>query len=536
MPTLSIRQLTPDDRYWRIDWFGEFSYPPDQRRSQPNVRVAISPLACDPADTAALLSNIATSQNNQRLAWVPVGILGAVRIGDIWKNGQCALSPNYQTEKFTKLNIQKETTDFVKSGITLDGGFILPVSEHPWHLQQTMSYCLKVKLANDKKIIIPCVELIRFYFGSSSKLLHLLFTRQMSKEDFYKSMQLNEATGVLHLKLAAGLSGMSAADIGRISLSHDAWRSARLIFDTCMAASVQRELIFPYTGFPFIGNTTLIATGKWLPHNHKPDQTFVVYHLNSCSHPFPFDSLSYESSDDRKVSVAKNGGKIGPGNPSSRFIKKTAAPISQALTDTDPGKSKSIKEVWQAGGQRFPDLTNKRIWRERYDTADPPNILFAKDIAAQIEQVSVGAGAACNGSTREIDLGQGHNYEQIQDIDLKKNKFVADGVKLALSQPSVLANKVTEAVLITVPGYSHPVISLPHLVDENGEIHPVSFHTDGRGNTRCRRGCFVELAKNDAKHGKYFIIEPINKSDKAMAIRVRSFDLALAMGKLICPR
>lgn len=532
MSTLHIRQLTPDNRYWRIDWFGEFSYPPGQRRSQPSVQVAISPLLCNPEDYTALLSTTATSHNNQRLAWLPIGILGAVRIGDIWKDGQCVLSPSYQTERFEKLDIRRETTNFVKSGMTLDGAYLLTVSAHPWHIQCTMSFCLKVSLANEKRLIIPCIELIRFYFGSSSRLLNLLFTKQISKDDFYKNMQLAETTGHLHLKLASGLSGMSAADIGRLSLNQDAWRAARLIFDRCMAASVQREPIYPYTGFPFIGKTDLIVSGKWLPHGGKPDETFVVYSLRSCSHPFPFDSLSYESSDDRKVSLPKNRTENSQGNQSSTFIKKSVKPESQTLADTDPGKSRSNKEFWETGSPRFPDLINKRIWRESYDTADPPVILFSKEVCTQTEKVSVGNGVSSNGDTREIDIGQGHNYEQIQDIDLKKHKFVADGVKLALRQTKSVF-QITEAVLITLPGYSHPVISLPHLVDENGEIHLVSFHTDGRGNTRCRRGCFVDLRKNDGNHRRAFIVEREDTENKVRVITVRDFDLAVAMGMLV---
>ena len=38
MPTLSISQLTPDERLWRIDWFGECHYPSGRRNSQPSVR------------------------------------------------------------------------------------------------------------------------------------------------------------------------------------------------------------------------------------------------------------------------------------------------------------------------------------------------------------------------------------------------------------------------------------------------------------------------------------------------------------------
>jgi hypothetical protein len=127
MPTLSIRQLTPDDRYWRIDWFGELGYPPGRNNSQPNFRIAISPVLCDPSDSTALLSPGATNLNNQREVWLPVGILGLVKIGDIWKNGQCAFTPDYQIEKFEKLEIKKGTTTFIKAGLPLDNEYLLPL-------------------------------------------------------------------------------------------------------------------------------------------------------------------------------------------------------------------------------------------------------------------------------------------------------------------------------------------------------------------------------------------------------------------------
>lgn len=221
-PTLSILQLTPDERMWRIDWFGEFYYPPVLSNSQPSVRVAISPVLCDPTDSDAMLAATASNLNNQRQISLKVGLLGLVKIGDVWQNGQHISTPNYQTEKFEKLNINKTTSTFIKAGLPINGEFIIPLDEHPWHRLQTMSYCLCVALPNEKRIIIPCVELIRFYFGSSSKLLHLLFTKQITPEDFWKSSHFNNSSGHLHLKLAENLSGMSSADIGRIALDNNA--------------------------------------------------------------------------------------------------------------------------------------------------------------------------------------------------------------------------------------------------------------------------------------------------------------------------
>jgi len=356
-----------------------FTTHPFLNNSQPSVRVAISPVLCDIANPNAMLAATASNLNNQRQISLKVGLLGLVKIGDIWQNGQCISTPDYQTERFEKLNINKTTAFIIKAGLPINGEFILPLDEHPWHHQQTKSYCLCVTLPNDKRIVIPCVELIRFYFGSSSKLLHLLFTRQISTEDFWKHSNFDNHSGHLHLKLAENLSGMSAADIGRITLDNNAWRTARLIFDTCMTASAAHEPIYPFTGFPFIGETDLVCTGKWLSYGTIPNATFVVYQLKSCSHPFPFKSLSYEIADNKKVAAKKNQPtNQTPKSDNKTVTLKSAEIKTQSVVDTDPGKSKSSKEHWMEGTPRFIDLAKKRVWRERYDTIDPPRHNFSK--------------------------------------------------------------------------------------------------------------------------------------------------------------
>lgn len=530
--TLSISRLTPDERMWRIDWFGEFYYPPILGNSQPSVRVAISPVICDTVDSVTMLTTTATNLNNQRQISLKVGLLGLVKIGDIWQNSQCISTPDYQTERFETLNINKTTASIIKAGLPINGEFILPLDEHPWHQQQTKSYCLCVTLSNDRRIVIPCVELIQFYFGSSSKLLHLLFTRQISSEDFWRHSNFDNSSGHLHLKLAESLSGMSAADIGRIALDNNAWRAARLIFDTCMAASAAGEPIYPFTGFPFIGETDLVCTGKWLSYGTTPNATFVVYQLKSCSHPFPFKSLSYETADNKKVAAKKNKPADQTPKSDNKTVTLQSADIkTQSVVEADPGKSKSSKEHWIEGTPRFIDLAKKRVWRERYDTIDPPATILVNGAAIN-EQVSVGSGKNSNKKTRSIDVGKGYSRSELSEIDSKQHKFVLDGIKVAIKRLKLQTNKITTE-LITLPGNTHPVISLPYLVDEYGEINPISICDDGRSGERMRRGCFIEIIENEKMRYRFFIVERKHIKDMVRAINVRGFMLLYAMEALI---
>jgi hypothetical protein len=530
MPSLSIPFLTLDDRHWRIDWFGELSFPGGtNRRSQASIRVAVSPLNCDKADNQALLSTDGTDHHHQKLRWLPVSMLPYVQVGDIWQNGQAIYVPEYQREKFIGLEISKETTDFIKAGLAIEDAFILPLSQHPWHRNQTQSYCVNVALPNEKRLVIPCIELIRFYFGSSGNLLHRLFSTQIAFDPLWKSKHFDPIAEKLHLKLADGISGASASDIGRIALDNEAMYSARKIFDTCLLSLLDHKPVYTYTGFPFTGKTNLVASGKWLSYGTKDDSTFLVYRLESCSHPFPFKSLSYEVSESTKLRMQKNkSAKLSEDAEEQKVQGTGYISGKQTLSEDDPGNSRSSKEHKIKVHPRFPDLSSKMVWRERYDTVDAPEILQTKSLVD--EEISVGTQIG-NSKVRAVDI----TFHTSTEIDTKTSrlpKFVRDGIKTAIKNAN-LNSKNVKTSLITLSGYSNPVISLPYLVDEDGEINQISFYSNGYGEQRMRRACFAEIKEGEFTYYRVFVVEPEIPMGEIFLIDVQEFDLKKGMIRLI---
>jgi hypothetical protein len=259
-PRISV--FPKDKTNWRIDWFGDIAFPNRLvRRKQPSVLVHLSRVTDNrfPTDPSVLLSPKSTRPAQfQKRVWVSVGTLALLRIGDIWHDGQLVLRPDYEIEKFHNVQISKDSTSLVKAGLNLDeGGFLLPLSEHPWHLQCTMSYCLMVQLPENRRMIIPCLELIRFYFGSSSNLLSKLFLPPLKRESLFSSAMLDPKTRKLQIELAERMSGASAADIGRIAINPVATHAARIIGASCLRASTSGQLIYPQAIFPFEGTTVL---------------------------------------------------------------------------------------------------------------------------------------------------------------------------------------------------------------------------------------------------------------------------------------
>ncbi len=525
-----VLKLTPDHRMWRIDWLGELHFPHYHGGSQPSIYVSISPLQCDVNQNDALLSPASTILSQQRRVSVKLGLLPLIKIGDVWQNGYCVSSPEYQGEQFKDLSIDKTTIKRIKAGFSIDDAFILPLQEHPWHANETKSFCICISLPDERRIVIPCLELIRFYFGSSSRFLHLLFTKRIEGSDFWEHMHFNEGKKHLHLKLAKELNSYTAGDVGRIALDSKAWSSARLIYSSCMVSSLANEMIYPYTYFPFMGKTDLICTGKWLSEGSRLNSTFLVFNIKSCSHLFPFNSLSYELQKNQKITRHKS-----EKNNQNLYVNKTAnvmninANSSHTLTDKDPSKTKATKDFLIDGLVRFPDLSRKRVWCEKYETEDPPAKILVNS-EAKIEEIGVGQSSyeKSNQSVSSIEVGCVSNRLKINEIDPKRYKFVVDGAALALKQMNLQVDKVSTE-LVTLPGYTHPVIALPQLVDEDGVIDAISFCKGRGGIDRVRRCCFIDITDTASLHHQVFIVEPQNYNDVLRAIPIIKFELKHAI-------
>lgn len=493
----NLPNLTPDDRIWRVDWFGDCGYPGSVRRyAQPSVKVVLSALRCAPLDQLALLSPEATDHQHSHETWIPVAALPIVAIGDLWQSGERIASPEYQKECFNKLQITPETASFIKAGLALDDRFLIPLNRHPWHRLHTQSYCVSITLPGQRRLLVPCMEIIRFYFGSSSNLLQRLFTNPLTKSTLWASKRFDPVTQHLHLVLENRLSGVSASDIGRIAESPLAWRSAAGIHASCQRASVQRHPVYPYTGFPFEGLTDLTASGIWLPFGDIENSTFLAYRLLSCSHPFPFKSLSYEASD-RKAMYDR---KCGQGDKADSFSKGHVSRESKTV-DADPDAKRTGKSPGVHADHRFPDLVRKPVWREKLEAMPKADVfLMKKD--GNLEQVAFGEGCGQSDATgADVRLGT--------DVDAADNSravplFVKRGLKMVAELPEFIGEKL-ELKLVCLPGRTQPVFSLPVVIDENGEINGKLQLTLPSGDIRQRRACAIEICVN-ARVIKYFLI------------------------------
>ena len=424
-----------------------------------------------------------------------VGTLLMLRVGDIWRNGVLVDHPDYQLVEFPNLQINDTTVSLIKAGLNPDDqGFLLPMAEHPWHMQCTHSYCVMVALPENRRLIIPCVELIRFYFGSSSGLLSKLFLPPLERKELYSNPRFNKITGLLELDLAEKISGASASDIGRLCLDPVAWRAALHVGSSSLAASLQKQRVYPQAFFPFEGETSLTAVGKWLSFAGQEQSTFIVYSLRSCSHPFPFRSLRYKTPDSQRV-----GGK-GQQKPSvapSTIRRSVPDSPNQLLVEQDASNRLELKTRLVSDRPRFPDLTRKKVLKRK----DAPMEKVA-------DAVTVVGGTAVD----HASVGEPGSERRIRPIDLA----IVPGLdeKHRLSIPVFLHEAINDldrldglgVELLTQSdddGWSFP-LDVP--VDEDGEISPLLFVHDENMRPRLRRVAAFSV-KNDQEQVALVLIE-----------------------------
>lgn len=478
-----------DGNTWRVDWYGDVSFP-DRRQSykQPSVCVAISKVLLGHAER----SEQPHSARNQRQIWVPVGLLPHIRIGDIWQNGLRLALEQAPSISFDNLRISRSSCRVVKAGFSKnDRMFLLPAEAHPWHMHHTHSYCVVVKTTHDRQLVIPCTELIRFYFGSSSSLIARLFSPPLTRKQLYTASRYCSTSGRLYLKLAQGVSGYSASDIGRIHQDRAAWAAASEIGASLIAATMRKEKAYPRSHFPFSGETSLVVTGQWLPFGGEPDKSFLVHSIQSCSHPFPFRTLAYDMiKSHAEASIEKNRGLSATHGQTSKFSRLTNSP---SVVHRDPSKffSPSIWHTYQ--GVKFPDLETKSVFKKGPSTFRRPEQSTQLLRASKADAFAISEPSGTQRPVRPLTL-------EISPRTSSPPPFLQPILTELFSIPALSLNLMTES------HHDGWCVSINAMQDDNRVIDNRLYIKENK-TERVRRACVLHIEIEDQSLGLLVVLE-----------------------------
>jgi hypothetical protein len=478
-------------KLYRIDWLGDVCFP-DKRVSyrQPSIAVVLSEVVRTKDGYEA-----AVPKQRQVQRFAPVGLLSLLQIGDVWQTGRRVDSVSATRTEFKKLEINQDSTRIIKAGAELqDKGFLIPFSAYAGHSLHTKSYCLLTQLPDSKNLVIPCAELIRFYFGSSSKLLGRLFTPPLRRASLYTLDSLRPRSGRLVLQLGPEMSGYSAADIGRIARSSEAWHAAATIGTSLLQATTRGQRAYPYTHFPFQGSTDLVVTGEWLPQGKKAKQTFLVHRIESCSHPFPFRTLQYRMGYSSSTLSQRTEEK--PSNLMSQTGGQSMAKKPVEFVNQDPSRQLHPTQLAFNRCPKFPDLEAKAVFRLLLAPFSIGNHSDGHARRSQVNQIGVADATGTSRPVRPAEVLVGNAPPDIKNAPM----FLRDTLKQLASSSGLGFKSLTESPL---DGWSIPIHALQE--DERPIDKGLMIKRDGQ--VRPRRVCILQINGERHNLGHLVVVE-----------------------------
>ncbi|MGV8898658.1 MAG: hypothetical protein ACOH2B_05340 [Burkholderiaceae bacterium] len=386
----------------------------------------LSKLASKPCDID--LNTHLPSFQKQRGIDLPVGFLPILRIGDIWREERYITSPSYTTESFQDVLIDDDhCTSIVASAFESTNGsdskrFLLPLAHHPFHMNHPRSKCVLISLpGSENKIIIPQLELARFYFGSSSALIAKLFSYGMILNEIYdyNATIPHRVDGSSFIQLRTKMKDKSAADIARIALDANAKHAATLISKSIVKCAREKRSIYAETVFPFKGVTTLTLIGKWLPYT-AVSKIFVCYRIVRCTAPFPFESLEFFRDNAGNTDGTTDLSRPKAFEDSSPRPTSTNIDGSELLTDDEPYAFLDDTEILIPEETPFPDLGTKDVEKVRQKSCENQSADPTEVIPISTDGLGIGEGGT-DSAISPADVGK---------EDVNENETIATVEKL----------------------------------------------------------------------------------------------------------
>lgn len=319
LPSDDTRQGTS----WVTTWFGAV-HPNPAVPSEDQIEVCMTPLGgeLDPSGECR-----PAGWDSSRAQWVRVGVgaLPAIHLGQVWRRGKHigTLSCTQHVFKlvFSEDRMRIVTTESRVSSRTSGSTERVPIIPRnqypigrptPTESASRRAHSLVVDTGTPKvRLLIPCAEVIRFYYANSRDLSLAVFRGYGVEESPGSAPHLHSLYDPDPAFTNITRSGEARLRLRRGVIKHDAPIVARLCFSTLartralnVFAQLQKHnsdgesrlLAFP----PFDGKTELKVHGLWIePEFEQRDaRYFLVLRIASCSGAFPFSSLVYTREGD----------------------------------------------------------------------------------------------------------------------------------------------------------------------------------------------------------------------------------------------
>jgi hypothetical protein len=301
-----VSTFPSDGSFWRIDWMSDVHLNHRARSEQlitvflTKLRTPDGSILVDPLDRKNLTKE-------HTLADIGVGLLPLVWTGSVWKDGYLVKTNiQYSDAKFRIDTTQAKFVEFSHStNISGTPQRMIPAFQYPLGLEAwgriKQSPLIALPLNSDPLgLLIPAIEVIRFYYIYSSYSARALFFGEYEK--------LLSGTPVVD-----PVSRAVTVTLPWFSKLEDAWLLARHAASTVMqerarhihewvqVEAINRCASIPSGSsfFPFDGHTTLSMYGKSIAGEDGKTR-FLATKLNRCTANMPFSDVSVVVEDKPK--------------------------------------------------------------------------------------------------------------------------------------------------------------------------------------------------------------------------------------------
>lgn len=343
---------------WRLNWFGGIERDPEVA-TEYKLQIVLTKLKDNVK--GAWHTEGAVEQDTLRMVPIGVGQLPLLRMGSLWRDGKLEMLRS-GIEQVFDLDIPPGLPNYYIATDKLGLSGLIPFRDHRLMGFGKNTKCIVLPHNGDPAgIIIPAIELIRFYYANSTRLSKAIFDGDFIHSP--SSIYDPEYTG-LDGKLAVVCRRQDVSDddcwtIARILNSHAAFDGARRVNDSMIRDFANTRHANPESAFPFSGKTRIKALCKKV--GYAPAR-WLVLSLVSCSAPFPYENLQVMADNDGRQAThdtdIPDQAKI-PINRQSADNEQEIKPLQlQSVKEPD---SKALPKRLELSGDCFQALLGKKI-------------------------------------------------------------------------------------------------------------------------------------------------------------------------------
>lgn len=374
-----------DFRFWKLHWFGQLDF--NLQNLEPLVETTLVPLVnprLDPeANSPELLDNRSYNFRGARTAYVGVGQLPLFGLGVFFQQGRPVARPDYVPRVFNDLYVGERSWKIIKAKSRYYVGkntweYYINYGEYALGGLNLEAKCLVIDVPPPdpdgvSKLIIPCLEIVRFHYANSSEMFREILTGGAAGAP---NRIFNPARTRLpdrggnggYVQLSKFVRNEDAPIIARMAFSPYARAEANHIYRSMLNSYNNAELkqYIPEARLPFTETrATLFVHGKII--HCGGERFFLVFWVEQCNGPFPFTTFEFDR-DNTGIRVTADPNRpysSWPQPPRDKEVKGVKGDIEEEVirSDIEPSKNrKLIKKLLVK--QKFTDLENKD-WRRR---------------------------------------------------------------------------------------------------------------------------------------------------------------------------